>query len=260
MLAKELDQFYTNPKVADNCLQLLSQHIDINSFDNILEPSAGLGSFYNLLNKDKRIGLDLEPKSKGIIKQDYFNYMHTLLESYIVIGNPPFGKNASLAVKFFNYSKFADYICFIVPKTFRKVSIQNRLNLQFKLLHDYDIEDNAFIYEDKAYNVPCCFQIWKKQKVKRKKVSITTKHKDFNFVNNLKDADFIVQRVGGAAGKVKTENLEKYSIQSHYYIKSNINVKQLLHKFKSLDFRAVKYNTAGNPSISKNELIEIYTK
>jgi len=61
-------------------------------------------------------------------------------KKYIVIGNPPFGKNSSLVINFFNKSaEFADVITFILPKTFKRVSIQNKLNLNFILIYNEDI-------------------------------------------------------------------------------------------------------------------------
>ena len=40
--------------------------------------------------------------------------------NFIVIGNPPFGLRGQLALKFINHSsKFADYVCFILPQLFQ---------------------------------------------------------------------------------------------------------------------------------------------
>ena len=48
-------------------LPQLNEYINISEFDYIVEPSAGSGSFYRLLDKGKRIGLDIDPKYDGII-------------------------------------------------------------------------------------------------------------------------------------------------------------------------------------------------
>ena len=81
---------------------------------------------------------------------------------------------------------------------------------------------------------------------------------DFDFVNDLADTDFIIQRVGANAGAVKVDNLSKWKKPSHYYIKANIDKNKLVEIFNNISFEEVKYNTAGNPSISKDELIELY--
>ena len=40
---------------------------NLNDFDVHLEPSAGSGSFFNIMDENKKIGLDIEPKEKNII-------------------------------------------------------------------------------------------------------------------------------------------------------------------------------------------------
>jgi len=39
-----------------------------------LEPSVGEGCFYDLLPANKKIGIDIEPKRKDVIKSDYLKY------------------------------------------------------------------------------------------------------------------------------------------------------------------------------------------
>ena len=63
-----LDQFYTTPEIAKKCYDILKNKINEAEFDYILEPSAGTGSFYKLLPDKRRIGVDIEPKYKGIKK------------------------------------------------------------------------------------------------------------------------------------------------------------------------------------------------
>ena len=54
------------------------------------------------MDNTKKIRLDIEPKEKDIIKINFFDYKPEEDKKYLVIGNPPFGKVSSLAVKFFN--------------------------------------------------------------------------------------------------------------------------------------------------------------
>ncbi|GAA9864764.1 hypothetical protein VN0637_01180 [Helicobacter pylori] len=76
-LQKNLDAFYTHPKIARFCLDLLKDLInqnlglDLNAF-HFLEPSAGSGSFVNAL---KGLGiidclaLDIAPKAQEAFKK-----------------------------------------------------------------------------------------------------------------------------------------------------------------------------------------------
>lgn len=257
MKSKELDQFYTKPNIAKDCYEKVIAFLNKRNIvlTTWLEPSAGCGAFYSLLSGNK-LGIDLDPKLDDIICHDFLTY-HLEKDNYLTIGNPPFGKNSSLAVKFFN--KCAEHsllIAFIVPKTFKKHSIQNKLNKSFHLEYEYDLPDYSFEFNDKDYNVPSVLQIWLKSDTLRNKATLLKTHTDFVFTNKS-NADFAIQRVGMAAGKVK-ENFIDYAEASHYFIKAHYDKNLVLSLFKKIDYNTVKYNTAGNPSISKNELIELY--
>ena len=73
-----LDQFYTNGEVALKCYNKLSEIINLNEYDKHLEPSAGSGSFFNIMDKTKKIGLDIDPKEKDIIKMNFFDYTENI--------------------------------------------------------------------------------------------------------------------------------------------------------------------------------------
>lgn len=261
MKHKELDQFYTKEILAQQYYSILKKLLEKEKviFDLWLEPSAGAGAFFNLLPENK-IGIDLDPKSEKIIQHDFLTY-DLGSKSYITIGNPPFGKNSSLAIKFFN--KCAEkslYIGFVLPKTFKKRSVISKLNPFFHLMYEEDLPSNAFVYNGESYDVPCVFQIWKKENIKRIEQENELLHEDFIFTTK-DNAHFAIQRVGVNAGKVKID-FEQYAVASHYFIKINDNEKIEWSRgiFEKIDWSSVKYNTAGNPSISKGELIKLYKK
>lgn len=245
-----LDQYYTNPVIAQQCIDEIAQSYNMENYQCV-EPSAGSGSFYNIMPSGS-LAYDLEPKSHGIIESDFFDVK--LMKSAIpimTIGNPPFGKNASLAVKFFNHAAtFSEVIAFIVPRTFRKPSIQNRLDGQFHIVHDSLLPSGSFIYEDEPYDVPCCFQIWECREEQRGRIVTRTTCDDFIFTTS-DNADFAIQRVGVNAGRIKTDLTS--SPESHYFIKGRV-----IDIMRMIDFSEVKMNTAGNPSISKHEIITLY--
>lgn len=255
---EKLDQFYTKPDIARQCVSFFEKatNIDLSKIQvDIIEPSAGSGNFLKFLPLST-LSYDKEPHHPFIIKQDYLTLDRQ--DNAIVIGNPPFGKNSSLAIKFFNHSaKFASHIAFIVPKTFCKSSVQDRLNFQFHLLDSLDIDEDSFLFEEKSYRVPCIFQVWIKKETQRSSHKLPLHHDDFLFCSK-EDADFSIQRVGVNAGKIKTD-LNHLSSQSHLFIRAKER-KDVLSIFKALDFSKVKYNTAGNPSISKREIVDLYTK
>ena len=251
---KRLDQFFTNDDVVDKCLLSL----DLLSYDIIVEPSAGSGSFYFKIEHKNKIAYDIEPKFSETICYDFLE-TEPLLDrgKILVVGNPPFGKNSSLAVKFFNHaSSFADTIAFILPRTFRKPAIINRLDEYFHLVEETILQKKSFhTPDDKLYDVPCVWQVWEKQNNIREKIIVRMEHKDFMFVER-KEADFLIQRVGGGAGIV-TKNMNKKE-PAYYNIKAS---EKVYNVFKKIDWtKSSKYDTAGNPSLSKGDIIEMYER
>ena len=115
---------------------------------------------------------DIDPKQNYIVKQDFFeldiskfincdNKIHS-------IGNPPFGRQSSLAKKFIKKCcLFSDTISFILPKSFRKESYQGAFSLNFHLVKEYDINENSFLINGTIHHVPCIFQIWGKKQNNR---------------------------------------------------------------------------------------------
>ena len=69
--AKDLDQFYTAPEVAERFVGIVNGMFPLDEFDMVLEPSAGSGNILRHLPAGS-VGLDLEPMGEGIIKQDFF--------------------------------------------------------------------------------------------------------------------------------------------------------------------------------------------
>ncbi len=253
-IADELDQFYTLPRVAKEHYRSLCNRLDLSNH-RFIEPSAGTGSFSNLLPPGSR-AYDLDPKAPGIVKADFLKTRLERSEKNVVIGNPPFGNSCDMAIKFFNHAaKFASVIAFIVPRTFQKQSITNRLNLSFHLLTEMTVEDNAFVFEGQPRNVPTVFQIWIKKEERREKQTAPTEHSDFDFTS-ADDANFAIQRIGSNAGLVH-RNL-KMSKKSHYFIKPNVEGVETI--MKALDFAAAACRTAGNPSLAKTEVVALYAE
>lgn len=266
----KLDQFYTNTDTAFKYYNKLNEIININEFDVHLEPSAGTGSFFNIMDKEKKIGLDIEPKQNGIQQLDFFNYIPQKNKKYLVIGNPPFGRVSSLAVKFFNKSaEFANCIAFIIPRTFKRVSIQNKLNLNFKLIYTEDLPITPCCFTPKM-TAKCCFQIWIKSDLQREKIVYDKTHRDFIFLkygpydnNNQptppKNCDFVIKAYGGNCGKIIDKNLELLRPKSWHWIKSNIDIKLLKNRFEQLDY-SISKDTVRQDSLGQQELIYLYKK
>ena len=268
---KGLDKFYTIPSIAEKCLNIIGEKYDWDKWDLVIEPSAGNGSFLSKIPIEKKIGIDIEPEHTDIIKCDYFEYKpETKLGNILVVGNPPFGKVSSLAVKFFNYSaELCSVIAFIIPKTFRRVSLQNRLHKKFHLIYDDEIPSIPCSFNP-PMQVKCCFQIWEKREYDRDIVKLNTEHIDWDFLSygqlNTKgqptppeSADFVILAYGGKCGTILKSGLDKLSPKSWHWIKAKINVNLLIERFSSLDYSLSK-DTARQNSIGRGELVKLYSE
>ena len=263
-----MDQFYTNENIAKQCLNILKTKIDLSKFEILLEPSAGKGTFLKLMDKNKRIGIDIDPKFAEIKKQNFFDYIPIKNKKYIAIGNPPFGRVCSVAIKFFNKcAEFADCIAFIIPRTFKRVSIQNKLDLNFKLIYSYDLPLNPCCFTPKM-GAKCCFQIWLRSDIKRKKIIYNSTHKDFKFMKHgPKDAnnqptppisaDFAIKAYGSNCGEIKSSNLQELRPKSWHWIKASIDINLLKKRFSQLDYSMSK-DTVRQDSLGQKELIYLY--
>ena len=156
-----LDKFYTQEHVAKQCFEFLHSQLNISENAIYLEPSAGAGSFINLLSH--YIALDIAPEDDRIKKQDYLKY-EADKENFITIGNPPFGSRSKLAIDFFNKAAtMSDVIAFIVPVSFMKWSVQKNLSSNFALYNYLYLEPESFTSNGKPYSVRTVFQIWVKK-------------------------------------------------------------------------------------------------
>jgi hypothetical protein len=139
---KSTDKFYTRKSVVDMCIKELKKRIKFNKTkDLIIEPSAGNGAFIEPIKKlcDNHIFIDLYPEHRQIIKMDYLKFakIQTNEDSnnfrkIHVIGNPPYGKHSSLAIKFIKAScEFCDTIAFILPRSFKKDHLKKIIPIKF---------------------------------------------------------------------------------------------------------------------------------
>jgi hypothetical protein len=190
-----LDQFYTKPGTAKHCYEKLHQvaqelDIDLSSYI-FIEPSAGCGCFSQLLPKNRRILIDLEPKAikgidnTGIIQADYLKWFPSdLTKKYIVIGNPPFGVRGKLALDFINKSyPFADMVAFILPQLFNSdgKGVAGKRVKGYQLAYNEHLPSDSFMSPDGTdIAINTVFQIW--TKINTDKITIPPKKTCESFI------------------------------------------------------------------------------
>lgn len=280
--ASELDQYYTQPKVAEMCLSQLREVTNkikaLKDF-TLLEPSAGTGAFIeaaNVIYEGVELkAYDIEPKHSSIVKSDFLKTDLSKLHNVITIGNPPFGKRSKLAIDFFNKAAECSHtIAFIVPIQFQKWSVQSKLDKRFKLIHNVTLDPKSFIFNEKEFSARCCFQIWTvidipKFEDLRIKEKPKTSHPDFEIYqyNNTKEArkyfdydwDFCVPRQGyyDYSRKITNRAECKYNIQ---YVFFKAKKREVLDILKGIDFEKLSKQNTTIPGFGKADIIQEYER
>lgn len=251
-----LDKFYTQYNVATECINLIP---DLDSYDLIIEPSAGNGSFSKQLNC---IAYDIEPEDSSIIKEDWFNIKKSNYNHILVVGNPPFGPRSTLAKNFIKHAREigAETIAFILPDTFSKLSNQSKTLFpeNWRLIVEHKLSNSNFIIENnKNYFVPCSFYVWtcrpgtiNLRQVKEEKVD------DFEFLSRGdKNADF---SINGNSGKIKEIKDITNSKAEHYIKAKNKSVEELKTIFSKLNYQTISSVNGGNYWIGQQEILKAY--
>ena len=252
----DLDQFYTRPEIAAAyAARVAERWSDLDAL--FVEPSAGTGSFLHpLLAAGRKIrAVDIDPQAPGILRADFlessdiFSGEHSAI---VVVGNPPFGKNACKAVRFFNHAAvYADEIAFIVPRTFRKASVQKRLHANFHISDDRDVEPYAFLRSGSPHDVPCAWQIWTRRSVARA-ISIPPSVNHLIRYTTPMQAHFAMRRVGYYAGRIVAKNITSLSQTTHYFMREM--AEGVMDALIRIDWSEIAGQTAGVRSLSKNEI------
>jgi len=256
----QLDKFYTKAHVAKDCLDIL----DLNSYSRIIEPSAGAGAFSNQLKTNPRLSVlafDLAPEHSSVLQQDWFDYTIKTPSPTLVVGNPPFGQQCSLALRFINHAfevVGAQTVAFILPRSFRKASVQGRIFSHSTLVKDVEIGENSFELNGSDYNLNAVFQVWERSTKPRDTPDLPLKSPYFTFTKKIDIHHFAIRRVGGKAGHAFVDKPET-SDQSNYFIRVADEGKtdQIISMINKINFE-VADNGTGPRTLSKRELVNLF--
>lgn len=257
ILKSDLDKFYTKKEIA---IDLISK-LNLSDYDLVVDPCCGDGAFYSNIKHSNKIGIDILPHMSGVITHDFLTWdcsnINTNSNKVLVISNPPFGKQGSLAMNFIKRSaEFSDTIAFILPLSFAKPSVKNKIPEYFHLEYEEILPENSYLLDGDNYDVKCVFQIWKKKDFKRQKIK-SIESDGFQYTKDKTVADIAVRRVGVYAGKAFSE-LNK-SEQSHYFLILD-NKQKINHLIENLNVMVWNDLTVGPRSISKSELNDVINK
>jgi hypothetical protein len=222
----------------------------------VLEPAGGTGAFIEAVHAvgvSKVVSFDIEPLHE-LVTEGNFLEQEVKESNLVTISNPPFGRNNSLSIPFFNHAALvSDAICFIVPRSWRKWSVTNRLDLGFELTLDLDLEidyvDAEGLPLSNKTHLATCFQIWKKADLPRALVRVA----DRGIIEKVspEQADVSLTIFGYGCGKVKTE-FEPVPNTTQMFLK--LNHPQALAALESVDYSKFFKNTAYTEALSLQEI------
>ena len=249
-----VEQYYT-PK--DLALELSTQLLVVTGIDHsFLEPSGGNGAFIDALIQlgAKSIeAVDLYPKHPGVQEADFLKYIPKG-ENLVTVSNPPFGRNNSLSIPFFNHAaEHSDFIAFLVPRSWRKWSVQNRLDRRFHLVSDQDVAVNyvtdSGVRIGTNNDLRTCFQIWEKRADLRPKVKV----EDQGLVRKCspQEADLAIRVFGFGCGKVYRDFPRAANTTLMFLTVSDARVFDVI---EGLDYERFTLNTSYTRALALPEL------
>ncbi len=255
------DQYYTRASVANHCVNLILTKLSEVTTYQWIEPSAGNGAFMNCVpNGVDVIGIDIDPKADGIHKGDFLTWTPVTQKQRLFFGNPPFGRQSSLAKAFIKHAAaFADVIAFILPRSFVKPSMNRAFPLRFHCIHSEELAKGSFVVNDAVYDVPCVFQIWEKKSEDRA-VATKVEEEGFAYVKHGQPFHIAFKRVGGLAGKcsLATSDVSDFNPQFHYFLR--LDEQYIPHRqtiLEKVNQHTFPSNTVGPRSLSKSEANEV---
>lgn len=268
------EQYYTNQPVAARCVQYAFDYFNKQgiSVSTVLEPCGGTGKFVEELRSQPCtvISCDIDPKHPDVAMADFLDKGSDpvfkngrKLSSYqglVCITNPPFGRNNNLAIGFFKrMSEMSDYICIIVPKSWRKRSIINKLPEDFHLVADYELPSDSYHFEDGTKCdkglLKTVFQIWKRGSTPRPKIC----EPDHGLIKKIRPdssgmvtgANVSIYYSGSTTGKVtRLDGPVEANTASYYF---DVHHPAVIEEMEKIDYQEIT-NNAYVPSFSLQEL------
>lgn len=212
----DLDCFYTHPDIAKECSENLYTFMQKDGIDpskyHFIDPGAGTGVFYDLMPDGRRTGIDILPGRPEFIDQDYLAWSPPNPQKYYaVLGNPPFGYRAWLALAFVNHSAtFSDYMGLILPMSFQsdgKGSPKFRVR-GAELLLSTQLPQDAFIdLHGNTVKLNTLWQIWRRG---------VNRMQTFKTCDNWIDLFTVDTRKERLCGQKRMENAD-YFLQRTFY-------------------------------------------
>lgn len=250
------EQYYTPPSVAASVLDDLEAVAGPLEGRVLLEPAGGTGAFIDAAMSRgiaRVLSVDIEPHHPHVIRGDFLTATLDVADA-LVASNPPFGRNNSLSIPFFNRAaERATHIAFIVPRSWRKWTVINRLDSRFHLASDRDLHINyvdvhgALISAKSALRT--CVQVWERREVPRPLYRV----RDMGLLHRCPpgEADVSLTVFGYGCGTVRTD-FERVPNTTQAFLK--LTHPGALDALLNADLKRFSVNTAYTEALSLQEV------
>lgn len=251
------EQYYTPLETAIHCFNVIAGKVD-NLERTWLEPGGGTGSFIEAMirggiDASKIVSYDIEPKhhlikgTKDFLKEDI-----TRLKGCITLTNPPFGRSNKLAIPFFNKcAQVSDYVGFVVPKSWRKWSILNRLDKRFHLIYDEELHVNYLCDDpkDRKGKLATVFQVYQRRDFDRKIVKV--EDRGYIVKTTPEEADVSLTIFGQGCGTVNTD-FPRVKNTTKMFLK--VSSPRVLDALSNVEYSKFYNNVAFTEALSIQEI------
>jgi len=240
------DAYFTPNSSSQFCVDLLKDYNWVSNSTTVLEPCCGNGALVsNLIGSVEYRDL-INHGFAGTIISDYLISSPSRYD--LVFTNPPFGRAGSIASKIFNRATLdSDRIAMILPASFRKISIVDRLNQWYHPVVDTLLPCQLFELPDgTTRKVNTVFQMWEKRNYQRGYFKAVTNCLDFFRQVPQNIAEYAFRGQGASAGKV-LQGLD-YSPASTRFLSGG------KEKVEQFDWTTLASFTAGIPAIGLRDV------
>lgn len=243
----KFEQYFTPDKDALKLTQSVVERYDPSRSRWYIEPSVGEGAFLHALLEcgvpRRHIKtVDIDPNMNPDVCCDFLQWVPTVKRDYLVLGNPPFGKQGSTAWKFKDHAlTFAPVCCLVMPISTSKR--EGGFSLQMGISFEHT-------------KVQCCWTEFHNTSLPalrcgRPSLDIS----GIQFVTKDDDYDIVIQRCGAGLGKVTQCN---GTGQGKYYIKATPNVVKALRSISDyLEHAPEAFITSHQPSLNRDLVMRL---
>lgn len=251
------EQYYTPREMASRILERSLKSLPELESRIFLEPAGGTGSFIEAAKAfgfKSFVSMDIEPKHPMVQKGDFLSEKLDL-SGAVCVTNPPFGRNNSLSVPFFNKAAaHSELIAFVVPRSWRKWTVLNRLHRSFFLVDDWDLNIDYVDEENQESHgngkLRTCVQVWLRDNSRTRRPVVIPDHGIIEKVSP-KEADVSFTLFGYGCGTVR-EEFERVPNSTQTYFK--LIHPRALEALKSVDFSRFYNHTAYTEALGLQEI------